>query len=183
MNNEDHEIEMRAVLTDEQYSYLKTELPKIMHLLKHDNFTTYKFVSENTTIMIRYADTYAEMVMKDGIVTKVTRKESTIKLASKEDALRMVELLRQLAVHEDPHWFTDKAEFSYEYDGYEYTASLQDIERFAKILEVEYLGNRDEEQLHVNNIKKIFSKFDIVPVPAKEFKEMIKRYIAENDKK
>ena len=180
---ENHEIEMRAVLADEQYSYLKIELPKIMHLLKHDNFTTYKFVSENNSIMIRYSDSYAEMVVKEGVVTTVTRKESTINFSSKDDALKMVELLRQLSIHEEPHWFTDKTEFSYEYLGYDYTASLQDIERFAKILEVEHLGNRDEEELHIRNIKEIFAKFDITPVPAKEFKEMVKKYIIEHEKK
>ncbi|MBI5881305.1 hypothetical protein HZB90_04200 [archaeon] len=173
------EIEIKALLTAEKYSELKSALPKKFRKINEDNITTIKFKPQD--VRVRYSEKLREVVFKDTDPTKVSRKEVSINLAGIEDCHNMVSLLKELGLEQHPSWTTKKDEFACTMDGNEYVLSLQDIPNFAYILEAEVMS--DDAELHIPSLKRIISSLGCEPIEPEEFKEKINEYISKYSKK
>jgi adenylate cyclase class IV len=173
------EIEIKALLTKEKYSELKSALPKRFKKINEDNITTIKFKPHD--VRVRYSEKLREVVFKDTDPTKLSRKEVSINLASIEDCHNMISLLKELGMEQHPSWTTRKDEFVCEVDGNEYTLSLQDIPNFAYILEAEVMS--DDPDRHIPNLKKVISSLGCEPIEPEEFKEKINEYIKKYSKR
>lgn len=179
-----YEIELRALLSEEKYRELCTKLPLQIKLInKETQYTTkYRLLDKKGDIRLRHSDNKFEIVYKDDSCTCITRNEVAISLTSKEEIDRFSKVLALLNLKADPPWTNHGQEFEYEFDGYKYNLCLQYIENFAYILEVEFLGNKEEEKIHEQNIREIIKKLGCNPINKEEFSEKIKKYIDENKK-
>lgn len=179
-----YEIEMKALLSQEQYDSLRLELPKHNKLVTKETLHTKKFKTrEDNDIRLRYSEQRYELVYKKGHATDLARKEITIKLASKQELDNFATVLRILDFAEDPSWITHRMDFEYPYEGHIYSVSLQDTENFAKILEVEFASiNEEDIGLHEKKIKAIITKLGCEPIKPQEFSEQINKYIQENQR-
>jgi len=176
-----YEIELRALLSKARYDEFSASLPRMMKLVNVESMNTSKFQSTEMDIRLRWSDKTFELVAKDGKATDVSRKEITIPLGSKNDVENLIRIFQSLGVREDHPWITHKKEYEYEYNGFTYKASLQHIENFAYILEIEYTSkDGDDGKIHNKNIRKIFSELGLKAVDNKQFSEMIKEYIKNN---
>lgn len=92
----------------------------------------------------------------------------------------MIAILEKLGFKADPSWTKKKEELICNYEEHEYTLSLQHIQIFACLLEAEILCEKNDESIHVPNLKKILSDLGCEPIEAEEFKEKIQKYIRDN---
>jgi adenylate cyclase class IV len=171
------EIEIKSLLTKEKYEELQQNLPLKFKKINEDTITTTRFKPKD--IRIRYSEKIAEMVIKDGDPTTISRKETTINLKSKEDCHKMIEILRELGYKQDPEWTKKKEEFLLKKNNQEYTLSLQNILNFAYILEAEIITEEHNEE-HIKVLKQILKELDCEVIEPKEFKEKIEEYIKKN---
>ena len=168
-----NEIEIKALLTKEKYSELKSVLPQRFKKINEDTITTVKFKPHD--IRIRFSDKIQEVVLKDVDPTKFSRKEISINLEGIDDCHNMISLLRGIGLEEHPSWITNREEFTCQIDNHKYTLSLQHIENFAYILEAEIISDNAEK--HIPNLKKIIKDLGCEPIEAEQFKNKIKEYI------
>jgi hypothetical protein len=167
------EIEIRALLTKEKYEQLKSLLPQKFKQITEDKVTTIKF--QPPDVRIRFSDNFQEIVYKSGNSTHDSRKEISVKLNSKEDCEKMIEILRNTGLKEEPQWFQHKQEFLYDN---KYTLSLQHIKNFAYILEAEIID--EDETLHLPILKQILTNLGCEPIDKEQFKVKIEEYIKNN---
>jgi hypothetical protein len=167
------EVEIKALLTEEQYKELKTTLPQMFKRINSDKITTIKFKPHD--VRVRYSDKINEVVFKDGDATTYARNEISINLKDRADCHAMVKLLTELGMEQHPSWTKEKNEFIYPFDGQEYVLSLQHIENFEYILEAEIMS--DEPDRHIPNLKKILSSLGCEPIDPDQFKAKINEYI------
>jgi hypothetical protein len=168
------EVEIKALLTEEKYRYLKTLLPHKFSKINEDNITTVKFLPQD--VRVRYSDKFREVVFKGmDDPTALARKEISIPLQTTEDCQNMIELLKGLGLQQHPGWTTERADFLCEFGDHEYTLSLQHIPNFAYLLEAEIISENPDK--HIPNLKKILSNLGCEPLDPDEFKEKIKEYI------
>ena len=177
-----YEIELKALLSEGKYKELCTKLPLQMKLINKEtqHTTKYRLLDKKGDIRLRHSNNKFEIVYKDDSCTSIARNEVAISLTSKEEIDRFSKVLALLNLKADPPWTNHRQEFEYEFNGYKYNLSLQYIEKFAYILEVEFLGNKDEERIHEQNIRGIIKKLGCNPINKEEFSEMIKKYIKDN---
>lgn len=183
MSEKDHiyEIEIKSLLSEEQYDSLVNKLPKIMNLLNKESLHTQKFKSNDNDIRLRHSKDKFELVHKEGFATDLTRKELTINLESRNEIDNFAKLLKSLSFTEEPSWITHRMDFEHMYDDHTYLISLQHTENFAKILEVEFIANnKDHIQFHEDKIKKIISELGCEPIEPNKFKNKISEYIKKN---
>ena len=172
------EIELKALLSMEKYAELLELLPRMMRLVNAETMNTTKFCSTGMDIRLRWSERTFELVAKDGKATDVSRREITIPLGSKIDVENLIMIFQSLGIKEDHPWITHRKDFEYEYNSYTYKASLQHIENFAYILEIEYTSaDGDGKDIHEKNIREIFEELGLEAVDDKQFTKMIKEYI------
>jgi adenylate cyclase class IV len=173
------EVEIKALLNEDKYRYLKGLLPARFRKINEDNVTTVKF--RPTDVRVRYSDKVKEVVWKDTDPTELSRKEVSINLNSVEDCHKMIALLDAAGLQQHPSWTTERADFVCEMGDHEYILSLQHIPNFAYILEAEIMT--EEPDKHIPNLKKILTTLGCEPLDADEFKAKIKDYIEKYSKK
>lgn len=172
-----YEIELRSFLTPEKYEELLNLLPTKMNLLNKESLNTRKFQSsDNSDIRLRYSENRCEIVHKNGKASKLTRKEITINLPSKEELDKFAKILEAEGFEEVPPWTTHRMDFKYPFKGYNYDVSLQHTENFAHILEVEFASENEDEKIHEENIKEILASFECEPIDKDELMQRIKNY-------
>ena len=95
------EVEMKALLTEEKYRYLKTLLPHKFRKINEDNITTVKFLPQD--VRVRYSDKFREVVFKGtDDPTELARQEISIPLHTVEDCEKMIDLLKGLGLQQHP---------------------------------------------------------------------------------
>lgn len=77
-----YEIELKALLSEEQYHRLYFELPQKMRMINEETIHTTRYRPGD--IRLRHSDKTLEIVCKDGDPTKVCRKEVKIPLVSSD---------------------------------------------------------------------------------------------------
>ena len=171
-----YEIEIKALLSKEKYESLLEELPKRMRKINEENVQVKKYAPN---MFLRHSKKKVEFVYKQGDATDISRKEIIIPLKSKKNLDDLEEILKCLGFTSDPPWETQKDEFSYILDGFEYTLSLQYTPNFAYILEAEFLSATDDKDIHEEKLKQIIRSLGAEPINPAEFSERIKKYIQE----
>ncbi|MFC1728042.1 hypothetical protein ACFLZ7_01090 [Nanoarchaeota archaeon] len=184
MENQSYEIELKSLLSKEQFDRLCSELPGQMKLTNQESLNTIKFVlPEGGDIRLRHSNKTFEMVHKDGSATNLSRKENTINLNGKDDITNLIKLFNNLNFKQDPSWITHKKEFQHSFNGFNYSICLQHIEKFAYLLEVEFMSKSNDPQKHEQNIREVIKNLGCEPISNQEFKEKIKKYIEDNKEK
>ena len=173
-----YEIELKAILSKEQYLRLYKGLHQKMKLINKDTIHTTRYKPGD--IRLRYSNKIIEIVCKDGDPTKISRKEVKIPLASRRELEYFSQVLDLLNFQPDPSWTKHKREFEYLFKGFTYIVCLQNIENFAYILEVEFLSKTDDPHIHKPNFIKIIKWLGCEPINPEEFSNKIEKYIKDN---
>jgi CYTH domain-containing protein len=167
------EVEIKALLTEERYRYLKTLLPHKFTKINEDTVTTVKF--KPTDVRVRYSDKMREVVFKGkDNPSAIERNEFSISLKDMDDCNKMIALLEGIGLSQHPQWTTHKEEFILTLDDHDYTLSLQDIPNFAYILEAEIIT--DEPEKHLPKLKKILSGLGCEPIDPQDFNRKVEEY-------
>ena len=156
-----YEIELKALLTKEQYGELIEELPKKMKRINEETVTTTRYRRNGgpEDVRLRHSNKISEIVSKSGEPTFLARKEIKIPLHSKEALDHFANVFEVLGLQPDPPWTKYKTEYEIELNGFTYIVCLQHIFNFAYILEVERLSEQDDSKVHEPNIKSIIKDF------------------------
>ncbi|MBW2967797.1 hypothetical protein KY362_04890 [Candidatus Woesearchaeota archaeon] len=167
------EVEIKALLNDSMYKYLKGLLPGRYQKVNEDNITTIKFRPHD--LRIRYSEKFREMVFKsDPDPAAETREEISIPLQDMDQVDKMLAIFDRIGLSQHPSWTTERADFVAEFAGHQYTLSLQNIPNFAKILEAEIIT--DEPEKHIPNLKKLIKSLGCEPIEPNEFREKVQEY-------
>jgi adenylate cyclase class IV len=168
------EVEIKALLTEEQYHQLQDVLRERYEKIEDDTITTHRFRPHD--VRVRYSDKITELVYKSDDPTVHDRQEITINLKDLNDARSTLLMLEALGFKQDPPWVKRKEEFLVPFEGEKYTLSLQFIENFAFILEAEIMAEHAEQ--HIPRLKQILKDLGCEPIDPAEFKRRIQEYIA-----
>ncbi len=169
-----YEIELRALLTEEKYKQLLSKFSAELKLIEQDTVHTTRYSPGD--IRFRSSNKMMEIVQKQGDPTKLNRKEKVTPVKTKKEFEARQELLKKQGYKAHPSWVKHKAEFHYPYKGFDYLICLQHIEKFAHILEVEFMSKESDSGVHAPNIKAIIREFNLEPVEPKKFMKMIYKY-------
>ncbi len=177
-----YEIELKSVLDKSKYEEINNLLntDSIFKLLNKESITTefYKADQDKTDVRLRYSDKTIEIVCKKGLVTKCCRKEIRIPLNSLEKLDHFREVFDLLPLIKEPKILKHKQEFNYHYKGYDYIVCLQYIENFAYLVEVEYLAEQDDSQVHEPNLKNILEELNLKMIDSDKFLKRVADYKA-----
>ena len=183
MNSSKYEIEWKAFLTEEKYKELLSYFSKNHRLISEDEVYTIKFEhpSGQGDIRLRKHLDYFELVLKDKNADSLSRKETTIKLASEKEFNDFKLIFEGLKLKSFVPWITYRKDFEFIYENYSYEISIQNIENYAKLIKVEFLTDIDnDKKIHEKNIKNILRKFGCEPVSPVQLIETVEDY---NNKK
>ena len=173
-----YEIELKALLTKEQYHGLLDRLTNEFKLINEDTIHTTRYRPGD--IRFRYSPKICEIVQKEGDPTMICRKETREDVNDRDELRRREEALKAQDYKPDPPWIKHKKEFLYPYNGFDYVVCLQDIENFAYILEVEFMSNTPDLKTHEPNIRAVTKELSLEPIEPVEFLRMIQEYIETN---
>jgi hypothetical protein len=173
-----YEIELKALLSEEKYKQLCSELPSKMRLFNEETIYTTRYRPGD--LRLRHSDKRLEIICKDGDPTKISRKEVKIPLYSQEQLDYLAPMFRLLGFNPDPSWTKHKREFEYDFKGFTYVVCLQNIEKFAYIMEVEFLSEKDDSAIHEPNLRAIIQELGCEPIEPADFSRRIKEYIDAN---
>ncbi|MBT3814297.1 AAA family ATPase [Candidatus Woesearchaeota archaeon] len=176
-----HEIEIKCLLTPEEYRCLDRELNEGYQPLCKETVETLKFTPGDHRVRIREGETTKyEVVIKEGDVVDHVRTEYSIHLEDEIMAEQVREGFASEGMGTDPKWVKHKQEFAAQMGGYDYVICLQEIENFGYLLEVEKMSSVDDSHIHVPNLKQIISNLGLEPIGPHEFQERVKDYIRDN---
>lgn len=173
-----YEIELKSLLSPEQYDRLFTQLPQMMKMINEETIHTTRYTPGD--LRLRHSDKTVEIVCKEGDPTKICRREVQIPLASMDQLNHFAEVFELIGMQTDPPWTKDKREFEYEMDGSNYIVCLQHIHDFAYLLEVEFLSETDTSHIHEPKLRSIMAELNCEPIEPREFLERIEQYIESN---
>ncbi len=173
-----YEIELKTLLTEEQFNRLHSELPKKMKLINTESIHTTRYRPGD--VRLRHSDKTTEIVCKDKDPTTICRKEIVIPLGSIKELEHFSQMLDLLEFKPDPPWLKHKKEFEHRMNGYSYVVCLQHIEKFAYIMEVEFLSQNDDSAIHEPNLRRIIKELGCEPIEPKDFADRINQYIQTN---
>jgi adenylate cyclase class IV len=172
------EIELKALLTKEQFQNLWEELPKKMTLINEDTIYTQGYKPGD--IQLRHSEKSIKIVCKEEDPTKLCRKEVVVPLQSLEELDKFKQIFVMIGLKPSVPWTKHKRDFKTKYKNFTYEVSLQHIENFAYILEVEFMSDKEDSHIHENNIKEIIRSLGAEPINPEDFKKKINEYQKDN---
>lgn len=173
-----YEIELKGLLTKQQYQQLLLELPKKLKQINEEIMHTTRYGPGD--IRFRHSNKTNEYVEKEGDSTHISRKETRIVFLSKEHLDKEEKKHIATGAKPFPPWVKHKHEFEYVINGQRYVVCLQDIKNFAYIMEAEMLSDKNNPEEHEPNLRKIFAAFGVKPIDPKDFSKRIAEYIEKN---
>ncbi len=173
-----YEIELKGILTKEQYEKLLFELPKKLKQINEETLHTTRYRPRD--VRFRHSSKTTELVIKEGDPTRILRKETRCQFPSKEHLDEEERKHKESGAKADPPWVKHKHEFEYVIDEQIYVVCLQDIKNFAYIMEAEMLSEKNNPEEHEPNLRKIFMDLGVQPIDPKDFSKRIAEYIAKN---
>jgi CYTH domain-containing protein len=176
------EIELKSVFDREKFDQLNELLnnSEKYKLFNKESITThfYKADADKTDVRLRHSDETIELVCKKGLVTRICRKEIKIPLSSMDKLEHLQQVLDFLPLDKQLKTLKNKQEFIYDFNGYEYILCLQHIENFAYLLEVEFLAEQDDSQIHEPNLRAILAELDLELINSEKFLKRVDDYKA-----
>jgi len=170
------EIELKSLLTKEEYDRLFNELPKKAKLINEETINTTRYRPGD--VRLRHSDKTLEVVCKEGDPTKICRREVVIPLADKNQIDHFAQVFDLLQFKPDRPWEKYKLEFEHDYNGFKYILCLQNIKDFAYILEVEFISEEDTSHIHEPNLRAIISNLGLEPIEPAEFTRRIGEFMS-----
>jgi hypothetical protein len=170
-----YEIEMKSLLTKQQYDDLFNELPKKMKHFNEETIHTTRYRPGD--LRLRYSDKTIEVVCKEGNPTTISRREVQIPLSSMNHLEYFAKMFELQGMKADPFWIKYKNEFEYFLNGFTYIVCLQDIKDFAYLLEVEFLSKTNDAKIHEPNLRRIYDELGCEPIEPEDFSSRIQAYI------
>lgn len=176
-----YEIELKAILDKEKYEELKQRLnsdPKYKLINTETIKTTfYKADAEKTDVRLRQSDKTIEIVYKRGLMTRICRREIKIPLTSLEKLEYFIQIFDALPMEKQRSTIKHKQEFVYHFNGYDYVICLQYLEELAYIMEVEYLGETEEESaIHEPNLHAILAELGLALIDGAKYTQRVNDY-------
>jgi adenylate cyclase class IV len=176
-----HEIEIKCLLTPEEYRCLDRELNEGYQPLCKETVETLKFTPGDHRVRIRKGETTKyEVVIKEGDVVDYVRSEYSIPLEDEIMAEQVKDGFASEGMGADPKWVKHKQEFATQVGGQDYVVCLQEIENFGYLLEVERMSEVDDSQIHVPNLRKIITDLNLEPISPQAFQARVRDYISDN---
>ena len=172
-----YEIELKAVLTKDQYHSLLERLSAEFQLINEDTIHTTRYRPGD--IRFRTSPKICEIVQKEGDPTQICRYEHKDSM-DRERFESLKSLFESSGYKPDPPWVKHKKEFHYHYNGFNYVICLQDIENFACILEVEFMTKTPDVKTHEPNLRAIIKELGLEPIEPAEFLRLMQQYIDAN---
>lgn len=177
--NSFYEIEMKALISEEDYNRLRSELPRNHELLTEETTITTRYRPHDVRLRSSNKGKY-EIIFKEGDPTSLCRLETIAYLKSEEDLEKLKASFPLIGFKPDPPWTKHKLEVRYNLSGYFYVVCVQHIENFTHLLEVEHKSKKDDSEIHRPNLEKIIRNLGCVPIDPKDFTGRINEYIAKN---
>jgi hypothetical protein len=169
------EIELKSLLSEEQYKRLEDELPKKYKLINEDTIHTTKYAPGD--YRLRHSDKVYEFINKEGYITSICRKKYKTTLNSMEELNSYIAVFENMELKPYKPWTKYKREFECKLGEHIYVICLQNIHGFAYILKVEYLSDEENKEVHEPNLRKIISDLGCEPITPKEFLDKLTEYI------
>lgn len=178
-----YEIELKALVNKEKHDELQAFLNKDerFKLYNTESINTYFWKDkERNDLRLRHSDKTIEFVFKKGLITKICRQEVKIPLPSMEHLRHLEHVLDAMMVNNrERGTLKHKQEFFYDLNGYTYTVCLQYIENLARLVEVEYLGQSEEESIiHEPNLRQILKMLDLKLIDGDKYMARVYDYVA-----
>jgi adenylate cyclase class IV len=176
-----YEIELKAILDKVKYDELNQRLnsdPKFK-LINAETIKTvfYKADAEKTDVRLRQSDKTIEIVYKRGLMTRICRREIKIPLASLAKLEYFIQIFDALPMEKQRPTIKHKQEFVYHFNGYDYVICLQYLEELAYVLEVEYLGETEEESaIHEPNLHAILAELGLALMDGAKYTQRVNDY-------
>ncbi|MBI2632433.1 hypothetical protein HYW75_05495 [Candidatus Pacearchaeota archaeon] len=174
-----YEIEMKALISEEVYNHLRSELPRNHELLTEETTITTRYRPHDVRLRSSSTGKY-EIIIKEGDPTSLCRQETIAYLKSEEDLEKLKASFPLIGFKPDPPWTKDKLEVRYNLNGYFYVVCVQHIKNFAYLLEVEHISKKDDSEIHRPNLERIIRDLGCVPLDPKELNAKISEFIASN---
>ncbi len=177
-----YEIELKSIFDKKKYDQLNELLNSDdkYKLFNKETITTefYKADEDKTDVRLRYSDKTIEIVTKKGLVTRCVRKEIKIPLPNKDTLDHFRYVFDLLPLTPNPKTLKHKQEFTYNFNDYDYVVCLQHIENFAYLMEVEFLAEKDDSEIHEPNLKEILNEFGLNLIEGEKFLKRVEDYKA-----
>ena len=175
------EIEMKAIFNKAKYEQLNQLLngDSKYQLINTEIIKTdfYKANAERTDIRLRQSDKTIEVVYKQGLITKICRREIKIPLQSEAKLQYFREIFDALPLDKQRRTIKHKQEFVYNFNGFDYIICLQYIEELAYIMEVEFLGQSEAESvIHEPNLIAILAEFGLQEIDGPKYLKRVDDY-------
>jgi adenylate cyclase class IV len=175
-----YEIELKAIFDKAKYD----ELDKLLNgdekfkPLNKESITTefFKADQDKTDVRLRNSDKTIEIVCKKGLVTRSCRKEIRIPLESMDHLNHFCMIFDLLPLTKNPQTLKHKQEFLYNFNGYDYVVCLQHIENFAYLMEVEFMAEQDDSEIHEPNLLGILVEFGLKLIDDAKFLKRVEDY-------
>ncbi|MDD5341519.1 MAG: hypothetical protein PHC97_03755 [Patescibacteria group bacterium] len=181
-----YEIELKAILSEEKYNELKEYLnsnDKFKLINTESIYTDFWKDKDRNDLRLRHSDKTIEFVFKKGLITKICRREIKIPLQSM-DHFKHWELVldSMMTNNRERGTLKHKQEFVYEFKGYKYVICLQFIEQLARLLEVEFLAEREEESaIHEPNLRMILAELGLALLDGDKYMARVHDFIDGKD--
>ncbi len=174
-----YELELKALLTKEQYDFLLTYLSK--DYTKLDDDVVYNKRYRPGDIRLRYSNRVFELVKKE-LINEYVCKKTVFSFDNKDDFDKMQDVFDNLQLLSEPTSIKHNQDFKFILDGFNYIVSLQDIKNFTYFIEIKIQIDDENFIIHEMNIKSIFKRLNLEPINPKEFSNLIAQYILKNKK-
>lgn len=175
-----YEIELKALITKEQYDKFSEILPKEYTKVNDDLIHSIRYRPGD--IRLRYSNRIFELVHKTGQENKICKKETKIYFDNVDEFNNMKSIFSDLKILCDAEINIHKQDYEILLDEFRYIICLQNIKDYAYVLEVEYLNEDENYLIHERNIRSIFKRLNIQPIDPKEFNDRLTRYLLVNKK-
>ncbi len=174
-----YELELKSLLTKEEYDFLLADLSK--DYIKLDDDIVYNKRYRPGDIRLRHSNRVFELVKKD-LINEYVCKKTVFSFDNKDDFDKMQDVFDNLQLISEPTSIKHNQDFRFDLDGYNYIISLQDIKDFTYFIEIKIQIDDENFILHEMNIKSIFKRLNLKPINPKEFSTLIAQYVLKNKK-
>lgn len=163
------EVELRSLLSKEEYEKLKSFFDKNAQLIKEDEQETHYFNCEED-LRIQKNKYYSKVWLKRGELHDESREEIELKM-DKADFKKLQSLFNALNYEVSIKWFRQRRE--YKWRGV--SVMLDYTKGYGYILELEILTEGDEESA-LSKLRGLFKELNVKLTPKKVFSEKYKYY-------
>lgn len=174
------QIEQKSEITLNKYSELREIFSRNYKLLKKDTIKSIRYRPHDLRIRQSYGN--YEIVWKSGDPVNIIRKKIIIPISHKYKLKYFEKLFESLGYYRESSWKKHREIYKFSYKSNDYYLELQNIEDFGYVLEVYHECDKDESNIHLENISAILDIFHCKPINSDDFIKKRNIFI-ENEKK